>query len=142
METKITKKNFYTALINLGTNGSLAFDDADGNTVTITADQLIEWAEKEIAMLDAKGEKAKERAAVKRAKGDELTDVVEAVLTDEFTGIADITAKISGPDVSVAKVANRLKRLVDSGRAEKGGITILGVDGGKTRNLVAYRRAD
>lgn len=140
METKITKKNFYTALVSLGNHGPLAFTDVDGNEVTISGEQLVEWAEKEIAMLNAKGEKAKERAAAKRAEGDELLDVTYSVLTEEFTGIADITAKISGPDVSVAKVTNRLNTLVKEGRAVKGTVTIPGEEGTKTRNLVAYAR--
>lgn len=92
----------------------------------------------EIELLDNKAAKAKAKAAEKKAENDELTDAVAAVLTDELTTIADITAKVDGgEDVTVHKVTNRLTRLVNAGVAKKEQISVPTADG-KTRKVMAY----
>jgi hypothetical protein len=104
-----------------------------------------EWADvinHEIELLDNKAAKAKEAAAKKKAVNDELGDAVAAVLTDELTTIADITAKVDGgEDVTVHKVTNRLTRLVNAGVAKKEQISVPTADG-KTRKVMAYALAD
>ena len=45
-------------------------------------DEMIEFIDAQIAVLAAKAEKAKERAAARKAEGDELRAVVKACLTD------------------------------------------------------------
>ncbi|MBQ8792896.1 MAG: hypothetical protein IJZ62_04785, partial [Clostridia bacterium] len=93
---KITKREMYEALINLATTGELVYETAEG-AVTVTGDALKAFAENEIALLDKKAVKAKERAAQKRAEGDELTDAVRAVMsTEDFEPIAEIAARIEG----------------------------------------------
>lgn len=137
--TKTTKREMYEALISLATNGTLTYEIEDG-TVEVTAEALAAFAENEIALLDKKATKAKERAAEKRAQGDELTDAVRAVLTDEFQIIADIAAQVEGEDVSAAKVSYRLTQLAKNGEAERTEMTIPGTDGGKARKVVAFRK--
>lgn len=132
---KMTKRNVYEALINYATTGVMAYD---GNEVSIEA--LAAFAENEIALLDKKAVKAKERAATKRAEGDELTAVVRQVMsTEEFEPIADIAARIEGEDVTVAKVQYRLTQLVKTGEAEKEQITVPGGEGQKARKIMAYK---
>lgn len=134
---KITKRNYYQALIRLVETGTLTFETLDG-LVEITGEQLIEFANKEIAILDAKAEKSKERAATKRAENDELTELVYAAVTDEFRCIADIAEDVQSDDVSVAKVGNRLTRLLKEGRVVQTKINAPLVEGGKTRMIAAY----
>ena len=74
---KITKREMYEAIKETFETGSCKFDAA-----TVTA-----FCDKEIAALDAKAAKAKERAAAKKAEADVLMDQVQDALTDEF-GIA------------------------------------------------------
>jgi hypothetical protein len=107
------------------------------------ADQatVVDFCDKEIAALDRKAAKAKERAAEKKAEGDELTAVIESVLTDELATIADITAQIEGPDVTVHKVSYRLGQLAKNGKAVKEEVSVGGGDGAKARRVVAYKRA-
>ena len=107
------------------------------------ADQasVVDFCNKEIAALDRKAAKAKERAAEKKAEGDELTAVIESVLTDELTTIADITAKIEGPDVTVHRVSYRLSQLAKNGKAIAEDVTIASADGGKKRTVKAYKKA-
>ena len=131
MENKITKREMYEAIIEMVNGGEMKYD----------ATEFVAFCENEIALLDKKAVKAKERAAVKRAEGDELTAAVEAALGDEFEVIADITARVEGEDVTVAKVTYRLGQLVKAGKAEKTEMTIAGKDGQKARKVVAYKRA-
>ena len=123
MTKKITKKDNFTAIAEF-------LADA-GKT---------EWADvinHEIELLDKKAATAKATAAKKKVEGDALTDAVAAVLTDELATIADITAKIEGDDVTVAKVQYRLNQLVANGKARKEQVTVSG-DGSKARKLMAY----
>ena len=132
---KMTKRNVYEALINYANTGVMSYD---GNEVT--AEALTAFAENEIALLDKKAIKAKERAASKRAEGDELTGAVRAAMsTEDFEPIADIAARIEGEDVTVAKVTYRLTQLVKNGEAEKQELTIPGAEGQKARKVQGYK---
>ena len=83
------------------------------------ADELVAFLDKQIVSLDNRAAKAKEKAAEKKAEGDELRAVVKAVLTDDFQTADDIAAQIEGDDVTKAKVVARLSQLVKNGEAEK-----------------------
>ena len=127
---KITKREMFEALV----------EAANGAEFKFTAEELISFAENEIALLDKKAVKAKERAATKKAEGDELTEAVRAAMsTEEFEPIADIAARIEGEDVTVAKVQYRLTQLVKNGEAEKEQITVPGGEGQKARKIMAYK---
>ena len=136
---KITKREMFEALINLATTGKFEYEAADG-VVDVSETALKEFAENEIALLDKKAIKAKERAATQRAEGDELTGAVRAAMsTEEFEPIADIAARIEGEDVTVAKVTYRLTQLVKNGEAEKTELTIPGAEGQKARKVQGYK---
>lgn len=128
---KLTKRSVYEALLKMVETG----------TLEITEDELKTFCENEIALLDKKAEKAKERAATKRAEGDALTDAVRGALTSEFESIADIAARIEGEDVTVSKITYRLGQLAKNGEAVKEQITIPGSEGQKARKVMAYKLA-
>ena len=98
---KRTKKEKYTDLIAL-------LSTIEGT------EEFVELCEKEIETIDKKAEKAKERAAEKKAETDELYDKVELVVrsADGAVSINDIVIAI-GEDATAAKVVNRLKKMVD-----------------------------
>ena len=130
---KLTKKDYFNKMIDV-MNGALDFGyDPDADV-----DALIAFCEKEIATLDKRSAKAKETAAAKRAAADELYDAVAAVLPAEFTSIDGITALVDFPEVTRAKVANRLNKLASNNAAEKGEMSVTGADG-KAKKVVAYR---
>lgn len=132
MEKKITKREMFEAIKTGCTTGEWTVSDVE----------VAEFCDNEIALLDKKAIKAKERAAEKRAAGDELTDAVRAALTDEFTVIADIAAKVAetyGEDATVARVTYRLTQLVKNGEAENCDVKVEGGEGQKTRTIKAYR---
>ena len=127
--TKISKRSFYEAIAETMRTGECSIDPA----------LVVEFCEKEIAALDRKSEKAKERAAEKRAAGDALTETVAAALSGEFESIADIAARIEDPEATANKIAYRLNQLFKAGQAEKGEITIPATETSKARKVVAYR---
>ena len=108
---KITKKDFYGALIELveGMEKVGAYDAKD----------VQEFLEKQVAQIDAKAVKAKERAAKAKAEGDELTKAVEAVITAEFQTADAITEQVDFEDVTKSKVVARLTKLVAAGKVVK-----------------------
>lgn len=119
---KRTKKDYYAML--------LAMDCVSANA------ELVEFIEKEVAALDAKAEKAKERAAEKAKAGDELRQMVYAVLTDEPQSIDAIVEQIAVEDVTKAKITARLTQLAKAGMAAKEEIKV------GDRKVSAYKRMD
>lgn len=130
---RITKKQMF--------EGMIAY--FNGENVEIENEAFIEFCQDQIADLDKKAAKAKERAAAKKAEGDELTDLVQSVLTDEYQTIADITVVVAEtvPDVSASKVTARLTKLFNAGVIEKEQISVEDSEG-KKRKCMAYRLAD
>jgi hypothetical protein len=130
-KTTLTKRYIYEQLVVLAETGTMELPEAD----------LKEFAEKELASLARKADKARERAAAKRAEGDALTAAVLEVLTDEYQTIPDIAAQVDSPDATVGKVQHRLGALLESHQAEKTQISVPGTDGQKTRRVMAYKLA-
>ena len=130
---KITKREMFEAIKETFETGTCKYDAA-----VVTA-----FCDKEIASLDSKAAKAKERAAAKKAEADVLMGQVEAALTDEYQVIADIAAAVAAEnaDATVSKVTFRLTKLVESGVAEKTQVTIEKTETTKARKVQAYRLA-
>ena len=131
---KITKREMLEAIKETFETGSCKFE----------ADVVIAFCDKEIAALDAKAVKAKERAAAKKAEADVLMDQIRDVLTDEFRIIADIAADVAevNPDATVSKTTYRLNKLVEAGYAEKTQVTVPATEGSKARKVQAYRACE
>lgn len=98
---------------------------------------LIDFIDKQVNILDNKAEKAKERAAERRAAGDELRANVKSVLTNDFQTVDEITEQIEGEEITKAKVIARLGQLVKMGEVEK-----TDVKTEKGRVIKAYRIAE
>ena len=107
-DVKMTKKDYFAQI-----KAIVAGADVEGK------DELIAFVNKQVEMLDAKAAKAKERAANKKAEGDELREVIATVLTDEFQTADEITAQVEGEDITKAKVVARLTQLVKARIAVK-----------------------
>ena len=135
METKITKKMNYEAIIAY----------INGEDTIISEAQMIDFCEAQIADLAKKAAKAKERAAVKKAEGDVLTDLVYSVMTDEFQTGAEIATAVlaqlpEDTDVTAAKVTARITKLVKADAVVKEQVTVE-VEGKKSKKM-AYKLAD
>lgn len=107
----------------------------EGHEDAVIRADILEFVEKQIAALDHKNEKAKERAANKRAAGDALRAEVLNVIGDEPITVAGILGALGDEALTPAKVVARTRQLVEAGEIEK---TFVKVDGSK---LVAYKRA-
>ena len=107
-EVKVTKKDWYAQI--------RAVVEASDNE---QKEGILGFIDHEVELLEAKAVKAAERAASKKADGDELRNAVQAVLTDELQTIDAITAQIEGEDITKAKVTARLTQLVKAGVVTK-----------------------
>ena len=101
MEKKITKREYFAMVAEI-VNGSGAENK----------EELMDFIQKQVEALDKKADKAKERAAEKRAAGDALRDRVQSVLTDEVQVIDAIVEAIGDEEVTRNKVVARLTQLV------------------------------
>lgn len=127
MTNNLTMKEFYNTVKTL-----------DGVT-----DVMIAICDKQIAALDKKAEKAKERRAQKKAEGDALLDAVKELLTNDLQLSSDIASQIvdeNGETISAQKVNYRLRTLVENGFAIKEEVKVEKADG-KTTKRMAYRLA-
>lgn len=127
-KTKITNKSRYAAIINVLT----------GAPCDIETDELVNFCERQIAAIDRKSEKARERAAEQRKVSDELTERIAAMLTDEPQTLGELAAAIGDEDITTSKVSARCSKLVKEGRAAKTEVTVPSTEGTKSRKLVAY----
>ena len=125
-ERKLTKKDYYSLIKEV-----LEVAEIEAK------DELLAFVDKQLEMIENKAEKAKVRAAEKRAAGDELRGVIKSVLTDEFQTADAITSQIDGEDITRAKVIARLGQLVKNGEAEK---TDVKTDDNRT--VKAYKLAE
>ncbi len=105
---KITKKAYFEMLKNI----VAATDTAD-------KDNLLAFIDTNIAQLDAKAAKAKEKAAEKKVEGDELREKIAACLTTEPKDIATILDEVGDEELTRAKVTARLAQLINLGTATK-----------------------
>lgn len=132
-KTTVTKREMYSAIRTAVETQAVDFGDA------VTAEMVMEFCNKEIATLDTRAGKAKERAAQKKAQGDEMTEAVYAALsTEDFKTLAAVVQATDGDDVTTGKVQYRLKVLVDTGRATRGEVVLTSEDG-KKRTVTGYK---
>ena len=95
-EVKVSKRDYLTAIIEAMKTGEIKYDPND----------VIAFCEHEIELLDKKTAKAKERAAAKRAEGDELTEqIYDALSGDEFMTIPEIVKALGDEDVSAQRAS-------------------------------------
>ena len=98
---------------------------------------IVSFCDKKIAALGAKAEKAKVRAAAKRAEPDELCVAVASVLTNKPMTAEEVLANMPETEgLTKAKVVARLTKLAKAGEAVKSEVT---VDGNKR---MAYALAE
>lgn len=137
---KVTKKEQYNVLLDIlkAAEGTI---ELEGD---ITYASLTEFINHEIELLDNKAAAAQERAAKKKAEGDELREkVLNTLSTEEFMTPDAIVDALGDADVTRNMVISRLTQLGEKGtnQVEKSEISVpAATEGGKARKAVAYRR--
>lgn len=114
-DVKITKIQKYAAIKEI-----IAKAEVEGK------EDMLDFIDKQIELIESKASKAKERAKKKQAEGDALRDAVQAVLGEQFQLIDDIVAQVEAEDMEVtrAKVTSRLTQLVKAGIAVRDEIKV------------------
>ena len=112
----------------------------NGNEMTCSIDEVVEFIDKQIEQLETKAAKAKYRAAAKRADGDALRETVFQCVDAKPKTIDEITADViniaeDASDITKAKVTARLTQLVKNGSVVKEQTKI------GTRKIMTYARA-
>lgn len=123
-DKKITKKDMYNGLIATLTEN---FGDE--------VQEYVEFLQGEIAALDKRAEKEKERRAAKKAEGDELKDAIAEAIEAEPKTAEAIAEELADeyPEITKAKVTYRASQLVKDGEIYK---TQVKTEDG--RKIVAY----
>ena len=135
-DVRVTEAMILTAIAAIAQEVQLENGE---DVVTVTQEDIQNFASKKLAALERKKEKARENAAKKRAEGDELGKVVESVLTNEFQTADEVLAAVlevwdgDEADATRQKVIYRLSNLVKLEKAEK---TDVKVD---KRTIKAYK---
>lgn len=122
----MTKKEFYERMIEV----------LEGIDNLEDKEELISFNQKQLDLTNNKAERAKERAAEKRAEGDELRNTIKSVLTNEFQTVDEIFEKVEKEGVTRAKVISRIGQLVKNGDADKTEVK------SGDRTLKAYRLSE
>ena len=112
----------------------------NGNEMSCSVNEAVEFIDKQIEQLEAKAAKAKYRAAAKRADGDALRETVFQCVDAKPKTIDEITADVidiaeDASDITKAKVTARLTQLVKNGSVVKEQTKI------GTRKIMTYARA-
>ena len=118
-DKKFTNKDMFSTIKAL-----LKGDDIDATAPSDA--ELVEWCDKQIEILDRKTDRAREKAAEKKAAGDELQEKIYSILADadrEMTA-DDILEVIDIESVSKQKIVARLSNLVKAGRVNKDEIRV------------------
>lgn len=121
-EKKMTKKDYFEEI-------KTVLEDAKETA-------LAEVIAHEIALLENKAIKNKERAEARKIAGDELRDTISNILIDDLQTVDEIVEQIDDEEITKAKVVARLTQLVNLNEAIKEQIKT--EDGKK---VMAYRRA-
>lgn len=111
-EKKMTKREFYTAIVNGTIN-----------------DELVEFAQAEIAKLDGvnakRAEKAAEKAVEREAEKAPIREAIYAVISTEAKTASTLIAE-AGVEIKPQAIPSLLKPLVEAGKVEKTQIKVTG----------------
>ena len=105
----------------------------------VSVDDVLDFIDRQVGLLDKRAAASKERAAKKRAASDELTELIYTMIfeAEDFITADDIVEKIGDEEVTKNKVTARVSKLVKAGRVAKEQVKL---EDGKKR--MAYRIAE
>ena len=112
--TKITKRDNYKTLTQI-LLGEIKLEELPGDEIQ----RLVDFLEMETGHLIKKAKKERERAAKKRAEGDELKAKVAALIGNDWITPDAILEQIDTADATRNKVIARVALLVKEGVVEK-----------------------
>lgn len=115
-DIKITKATVVKAIKEIVAEDTVIFVDG----VPVNGTDILSYCDTALKQLESKAEKAKERAAKNKSKGDELRVEVLSHITEEYQTADAILDMVEGfEDITKPKVVARLTQLVKAGEVEK-----------------------
>ena len=128
--TKITNKDRYAAILEILTAANASED-------------LVNFVQKNIDSLDAKADRAKAKAAEKKAAGDALREAVyNALPEDGYVSVADLMVEFEDDEeITKGKIVNRLTQLKNAGMVIADVAKVPAAEGGKAKTVTVYARA-
>ena len=131
---KMTKAMYFEVI-----RGIVEGLDAEAFPEGVGADDVLDFIDRQVALLDKRAAASKERAAKKRAASDELTELIYTMIfeAEDFITADEIVEKIGDEEVTKNKVTARVSKLVKAGRVAKEQVKL---EDGKKR--MAYRIAE
>ena len=112
MEKKITKKEMFAQVIAM----------AQGKEVSVSADEIVAFAEHEIELLEKKAGTKSKKETANDAENARLMEVIVETLTgsEKAMTVSELmTANAELGELSNQKVSALMKKLVDGGRVQK-----------------------
>lgn len=105
----------------------------------VGANDVLDFIDRQVELLDKRAAASKERAAKKRAASDELTELIYTMIfeAEDLITADEIVEKIGDEEVTKNKVTARVSKLVKAGRVAKEQVKL---EDGKKR--MAYRVAE
>lgn len=110
----MTKRDVLNALATVDFTEDITVGD-----VVVTPADIAEFVENSLAQLDNRAAKAAERAANKKAEGDQMRATIKAVIGETPMTIAEIIEAVDDPELTNAKAVARLTQLVKLGEIYK-----------------------
>jgi len=131
---KMTKAMYFEVI-----RGIVEGLDAEAFPEGVGADDVLDFIDRQVELLDKRAAASKERAAKKRAASDELTELIYTMIfeAEDFITADEIVEKIGDEEVTKNKVTARVSKLVKAGRVAKEQVKL---EDGKKR--MAYRIAE
>ena len=131
---KMTKAMYFEVI-----RGIVETLNAEAFPEGVTCDDVLDFIDRQVALLDKRAAASKERAAKKRAASDELTELIYTMIfeAEDFITADEIVEKIDDEEVTKNKVTARVSKLVKAGRVAKEQVKL---EDGKKR--MAYRIAE
>ena len=112
MEKKITKKEMFAQVIAM----------AQGEEVSVSADEIVAFAKHEIELLNKKAGTKSKKETANDAENARLMEVIVETLTgsEKAMTVSELmTANVELGELSNQKVSAIMKKLVDGGRVQK-----------------------
>lgn len=99
-------------------------------------DDLIDFIHSEVATLDVRAAKARDKNA---ARADDLTERVREALTEDYSTIDDVVDALNDPDITRGKVKYRLNKMAEMGEICKATVVVDADENGRNvRTAIAY----
>ena len=129
---KFTKRDYYSTILNILDTATLPDD-------SMTIEELKDFINHEIGLLDTRRAASAKRTQNRREEGDILRSrILEVMSAENFMSINEILKALDDEDISAQMVVARLTQCVKAGLAEKESISVPG----KQRKSSIYRKVE